>query len=77
MSLDIRTLRIPPISKAAEWISGTHLHLYREGFDDRVAYELEDAPEWEGGGSGDGIIALEGFLSFCVVAVWPPIQTAL
>ena len=71
--------RNPPDSpyKAGEWISGSHLHLYREGLDDRVAYELEDAPEWDNGQLPDGIAALERFLRFCAVTAWPPIQTAL
>jgi hypothetical protein len=69
----------PPNSsyKSGEWISGTHLHLYREGFDDRIAYELEDAPHWTVMNTHDGIIALEGFLEFCTVTSWPSIQTAL
>lgn len=69
----------PPESpyKPGEWISETHLHLYREGFEDRIAYELGDAPGWTDPGSTDGIPALERFMRYCGVAQWPPIQTSL
>lgn len=71
--------RNPPESpyKAGQWISGTHIHIYREGLDDRVAYELEDAPEWSDNQTADGIAVLERFLRFCAVTAWPPIQTAM
>lgn len=69
----------PPESpyKPGEWTSETHLHLYREGFEDRIAYELGDAPGWTDPGSTDGIPALERFMRYCGVAQWPPIQTSL
>ncbi len=63
--------------KPGVWINGTHLHLYREGFDDKVAYELHEAPGWEDGSLTDGIVALEQFMRFCSVEQWPPIQTSL
>lgn len=54
----------PPESpyKPGEWISEIHLHLYREGFEDRIAYELVDAPRWEYGHLDDDIPALENFM---------------
>lgn len=69
----------PPESpyKPGEWISDTHLHLYREGFEDRIAYELVDAPGWIDPHLTDGIPALERFMRFCGVNHWPPIQTSL
>lgn len=69
----------PPESpyRPGGWISETHLHLYREGFEDRIAYELQDAPDWVDSDSTDGIAALESFLRFCAITQWPPIQTAL
>jgi len=69
----------PPAApyKPGEWIGGTHLHLYREGFEDRVAYELRDAPGWFNGGTTEAIPAFEKFLQFCSVIQWPPIQTAI
>ena len=63
--------------KPGEWLNGTHLHLYREGFDDRIAYELPDAPDWVNGTTTDGIEMLERFMRFCAVNQWPSIQTAL
>lgn len=60
-----------------EWIGGTHLHLYREGFEDRIAYELGEAPGWTDVNAASGIPALERFMRFCGIAQWPPIQTAL
>jgi len=69
----------PPESpyKPGEWINETHLHLYREGFEDRIAYELVDVPGWTDPHSTDGIPALEHFMQFCGVGQWPPIQIAL
>ena len=48
LDLNAARHRNPPESpyKPDEWLSETHLHLYREGFEDRVAYELNDAPGW-------------------------------
>jgi len=71
--------RNPPGSsyKPGIWISGTHLHLYREGFDDKIAYELHEAPGWDGGVLTDDIAALERFMLFCSVEQWPPIQTCV
>ncbi|MGH9428192.1 MAG: DUF6978 family protein [Terriglobia bacterium] len=63
--------------KPGQWLSGTHLHLYREGFEDRIAFQLQDATGWTGGVVTDGIPALEQFMRFCGVATWPSIQTAL
>ena len=63
--------------KPGQWISDTHIHLYREGYDDRIAYELMDTPGWTGGTSSSGVAALESFMSFCAIIDWPPIQTAL
>ena len=69
----------PPESpyKGGEWISRTHLHLYREGFEDRVAYELADVPFWVGRDVSNGVTTLEHFLRFCGVAGWPPIQISI
>jgi hypothetical protein len=71
--------RNPPEAayKGGEWIGGTHLHLYREGFEDRVAFELADVPFWVGRDVSHGVIALEHFLRFCGVTDWPPIQESI
>ncbi len=63
--------------KPGQWLSGTHIHLYREGFEDRIAYELQDAPDWVAGNTTDGIPVLEHFLRYCAVSQWPSIQTSL
>jgi hypothetical protein len=63
--------------RPGEWISGSHLHVYREGFEDRIAYELADAPNWNQLNPDDGIVMLEAFMRFCGIDVWPPIQVAL
>lgn len=60
-----------------EWIREGHLHLYQEGFDDRIAYKLVDAPRWPDPSVTDGIPALEHFMRYCQVTAWPPIQTSL
>ena len=69
----------PPESpyRPGEWIGETHLHLYREGFEDRIAYKLEDAPGRTDPELPEGIPALERFMWYCGIAQWPPIQTAL
>ncbi len=71
--------RNPPDSpyKPGVWIGGNHLHLYREGFETRIAYELQDLQHWTYGHNPDGIPALEGFMRFCGLTIWPQIQTSL
>ena len=63
--------------KPGQWMGDTHLHLYREGFDDRIAYELTDVPTWTGVIDSNGVAALESFMNFCAIIDWPPIQTSL
>ena len=79
LDLDGKRHRNPPDSpyRPAEWLPGTHLHVYREGFDDRIAYLIEDAPRWSETNVTHGIVALEAFLQYCAVQSCPPIQTAL
>jgi hypothetical protein len=74
-----RRHRNPPESpyKPGQWLSGTHLHLFREGFDDRIAYDLPDVPKLANMSADDDINALEQFLRFCAVASWPEIQTSI
>src|SRR3990172_8468624 len=62
-----------PPYKPGEWIGETHLHVYREGFEDRIAYELGDAPGWTDPGSTDGIPALERLMPYCRVPQSPPL----
>lgn len=79
LDLNGKRHRNPPDAsyRPAEWLPGTHLHLYREGFDDRIAYLIEEAPGWSERNVTDGIAALEAFLLYCTVQSCPPIQTAL
>lgn len=74
-----RRHRNPPESsyKPGQWLGGTHLHLFREGFDDRIAFDLDAVPAWVNGNLSDGIDALERFLRFCAVTSWPEIQTSI
>lgn len=69
----------PPESphRPGEWIDGTHLHLYREGFEDRIAYALGEVTGWADVNAAEGIPVLERFMRFCGIVHWPPIQTAL
>ena len=62
--------------KPGEWPPGTHLHVYTEGFDARIAYEFTDAPRWTDPNLTDGIPALESFMVYCAITHWPPIQTS-
>lgn len=72
----------PPDSpyKPGEKLGGCHLHLYREGFEDRIAYELNDVPGLgisKVNPNNPGIEYLEHFMKFCKIKSWPPIQTVL
>jgi hypothetical protein len=79
LDLNGRRHKNPPGSpyRAGDWLPRTHLHVYTEGFDDRIAYELTDAPRWTGPHLIDGIPALELFMRYCAVDEWPPIQTSI
>ena len=63
--------------KPGQWLNETHLHLYREGFEDRIAYEMTDAPGWTIGQDVDDLQMLEGFLRYCGITDWPQIQMGL
>lgn len=62
--------------RPGEWLPGTHMHLYREGFDDRVAYLLADVLDWHADPNADDVEVLEEFLRFCGVDPLPLIQLA-
>lgn len=63
--------------KPGQWLPGTHLHLYREGFEDRIAYELIDVPDWKIDRQADDLQILEGFFRYCGINNWPSIQIGL
>lgn len=51
-----------------------HLHLFREGFEDRIAYLPHEVPEFVISNSSNGLVWLEDFLKFCHIDNVPPIQ---
>jgi len=54
-----------------------HLHLYREGFEDRIAYPISDIPDFIVTNPSNGLVWLEDFLKFCHVEGVPVIQTTV
>jgi hypothetical protein len=54
-----------------------HLHLYQQGFDDRVAFIPSDVPDFNLRDPANGLACLEDFLAFCKVINRPPIQTEI
>jgi hypothetical protein len=69
----------PPESpyRPNERLAGPHMHLYRENYDDRIAYDLADVPGLNINDLGSGVKCLEDFLVFSGVSEWPAIQLAL
>jgi len=59
--------------RPGELLTSSHLHLYREGFDDRVAYLLNEVPGFAFSFSDDES-ALTQFLMFSAVDPIPSIQ---
>lgn len=60
--------------RPSERFSGTHVHLYHEGFADRVAYLPADLPQFRVPVDGNDVSWLVAFLHFCNVHDLPPIQ---
>ncbi|HRJ47366.1 MAG TPA: hypothetical protein PKY38_08395 [Opitutaceae bacterium] len=56
---------------------GTHIHLYREGFADRVAYLPEDLPQFIAPAANNDVSWLVAFLRFCNVVELPTIQEGI
>jgi hypothetical protein len=71
--------RNPPDStyRPNETLTGPHMHLYRENFEDRIAYELSDVPGLIVRDLGSSVSCLEDFLQFSGVGKWPAIQMAI
>ena len=61
-----RTHRNPPDSpyRPGERMECPHIHIYREGFDDRIAYDVADVPALALRDLGNGPYCLEDFLRF-------------
>ena len=77
LDLDGPAHRNPPDSphRPNERLLCPHIHLYREGFEDRVAYLISDVPNFNVTNAGNGLTWLEDFLKFCHVEGVPAIQT--
>jgi hypothetical protein len=58
-------------------IAGPHMHLYRENFEDRIAYELADVPGLTIRNLGSGVSCLEDLLRFVGLRKWPAIQLSI
>lgn len=57
--------------------TGVHIHLYREGFGDRVAYLPEDLQAFALPGRPHDLDWLAAFLDFCNIIDRPDIQTVM
>lgn len=79
LDLDGPAHRNPPESphRPNERLLCPHLHLYHEGFEDRIAYLISDVPDFIVTNSGNGLVWLEDFLKFCHVDRVPAIQTTV
>ena len=68
--------RNPPESpyRPNERLSCPHIHVFREGFDDRIAFMLSDVHGLAIEDANDGVRCLEDFLNFCRVEKLPKIQ---
>ncbi len=53
------------------------MHLYRENFEDRIAYYPSDVPGLNIRDLGSGVNCLEDFLLFSSVSKWPAIQMTI
>jgi hypothetical protein len=69
----------PPESpyRPNERLDGSHIHLYRESFEDRVAYLIPDVPGLTVRDQSNGVMCLEDFMRFCGLKAWPSIQLAI
>jgi hypothetical protein len=69
----------PPNSpcRPSERIKCPHIHVYVEGFEDRVAYAFSETPGLSVRNPTNGLLTLEDFLRFCGVQHWPAIQLSV
>lgn len=69
----------PPnsIHRPGERLVGTHIHLYHEGFADRIAYLPQDVPAFASLTSTDDLDWLVAFLRFSGVQTFPQIQRVI
>jgi hypothetical protein len=69
----------PPESpyQPGQRIAGAHMHMYREDFEDRIAYELADVPGLLIRDLGSGVSCLEDFFRFVGLREWPAKQLSI
>ena len=63
--------------RPGERFTGVHIHLYREGFGDRVAYLPEDLSEFRVPGIPHDLDWLGAFFDYCPIIDRPDIQTVM
>jgi hypothetical protein len=63
--------------RPGERITGVHIHIYREGFDDRVAYLPEDLAAFQVPAYPHDLDWFTAFLDFCNIIDRPDIQTVM
>jgi hypothetical protein len=69
----------PPNSphRPGERIKCPHIHVYVEGFEDRVAYKFSEISDLNIQDETNGLLTFEDFLTFCGVQNWPSIQLSV
>lgn len=79
LDLNGRPHRNPPGAphRPGHRFTGTHLHVYLEGFGDKVAFLPEEVLDFPRPIGTDGVSWLHAFLSYCHVEPVPPIQVSL
>lgn len=79
LDIDGRPHRNPPDAphRPGERFTGTHIHLYREAFGDKVAYLPADIPAFSVPADGNDVSWLVAFLRFCNVVKIPQIQEGI
>ena len=79
IDIDGRPHTNPPEAphRPGERFAGPHIHLYRAGFEDRVAFHPDEVPRFAIPDSGDDVAWLVAFLRLCNVAEIPPIQSLI
>ena len=79
IDIDGRPHRNPPDSphRPNERFTGTHIHLYRVQFGDRIAFLPEDLEEFSTPTDDDAVSWLAAFLRYCNVDPIVPIQEGI
>lgn len=79
LDLNGRPHRNPPHApyRPGERLTGHHLHVYREGFADRVAYLPDELPGFAVPALDEDVGWFKAFLAYCNVSPVPQIQVTL